>query len=175
MRYRAYYSPTLLRRPLVQAYNHTKDRDSFIAILRQVHDSADRAVLADEDSAGVLPDRVEVIGSFALDVANFSRNRVADVEAILQVSLISFKSCNSQAMIVSFGILHFLCLQTSGNIAVAAQGRCHLLLYKTYSSEVIITCCYSYCLLTLSEVYNALRRCSVFCPRHVVFISPTPQ
>ena len=175
MRYRAYYSQSLLRRPLVQAYNHTKDRDSFIAILRQVHDSADRAVLADEDSAGVLPDRIEVVGNFALDVANFSRNRVADVEAILQVSFISFKSCNGQAMIVSFGILCFFCLWTSGNIAVAVQGRCHLLLYKTYSSEVITACCCNYCLLTLSEVYNALRRCSVLYPRHVIFISPTPQ
>lgn len=84
MRYRAYYSPSLLRRSLVQAYNHTKDRDSFIAILRQIHDSADRSVLADEDSAGVLPDRTEVVGNFALDVANVSRNRVANVEAILQ-------------------------------------------------------------------------------------------
>jgi hypothetical protein len=88
MRYRAYYSPSLLRRPLVQAYIHTKDRDSFIAILRQIHDSADRAVLADEDSAGVLPDRTEVVGNFTLDVANVSRNQVANVEAILQVSFI---------------------------------------------------------------------------------------
>jgi hypothetical protein len=91
MRYRAYYSPLLLRRPLVQAYIHTKDRDSFIAILRQVHDSADRPVLVDEDSAGVLPDRTEVVGNFTLDVANFSRNRVACVESILQVSFISVK------------------------------------------------------------------------------------
>jgi hypothetical protein len=175
MRYRAYYSPSLLRRPLVQAYNHTKDRDSFIAILRQVHDSTDRPVLADEDSAGVLPDRTEVVGNFTVDVANFSRNRVADVEAILQVNFVSVKPCNGQAMIVSFGILRFLCLQTSGNIAVAVQGRCHLLLYKTCSSEVITACCYNYCLLTLSEVYNALRRCSVLYPRHMVFVSPTPQ
>jgi hypothetical protein len=119
MRYRAYYSPSLLRRSLVQAYNHTKDRDSFIAILRQIHDSADRSVLADEDSAGVLPDRTEVVGNFALDVANVSRNRVANVEAILQVRFISVKPCNGQAIIISFRILHFFYLQTSGNTAVA--------------------------------------------------------
>lgn len=83
-RYRAYYSASLLRRPLVQAYIHTKDRDSFIAILRQIHDSVDRAVLADEDSAGVVPERTEIVGSFILDIANVGQNRVAQIEAILQ-------------------------------------------------------------------------------------------
>lgn len=149
MRYRAYYSPSLLRRPLVQAYNHTKDRDSFIAILRQIHDSADRAVLADEDSAGALPDRTEVVGNFTLDVANASRNRLADVGAMLRVSFVSVKPCNGQAMIVSFHILCFLCLQTSGNAAVAVQGRCHLLFYKTHSSEDTAPCCCNHWLLAL--------------------------
>ncbi|XP_023722989.1 leucine-rich PPR motif-containing protein, mitochondrial isoform X2 [Cryptotermes secundus] len=83
-RYRAYYSASLLRRPLVQAYNHTKDRDSFVAILRQIHDSVDRAVLADEDSAVVVPERTEIVGNFILDIANVGQNRVAQIEAILQ-------------------------------------------------------------------------------------------
>lgn len=119
MRYRAYYSPSLFRRPLVQAYNHTKDRDSFIAILRQIHDSADRAALADEDSAGILPDRREVVGNYTLDVANVTKNRVANVEAILQVSFMVVKPINIQTVIIVVHILRFLYFQTSGNTALS--------------------------------------------------------
>jgi hypothetical protein len=104
---------------LVQAYNHTKDRDSFIAILRQIHDSADRAALADEDSAGILPDRREVVGNYTLDVANVTKNRVANVEAILQVSFMVVKPINIQTVIIVVHILRFLYFQTSGNTALS--------------------------------------------------------
>lgn len=90
MRYRAYYSASLLRRPLVQAYIHTEDVNSFVAILRQIHDSVDRAVLADEDSSGIVPDRTEIVGNFILDIASVGRNKAAKIEAILQVRLILF-------------------------------------------------------------------------------------
>jgi hypothetical protein len=94
-RYRAYYSASLLRRPLVQAYIQTKDRESFIAILRQIHDSVDRAVLADEDSTGVVPDRTEILGNFILDIANVGQNRVAQIEGILQVTSVAVKPRNT--------------------------------------------------------------------------------
>lgn len=96
MRYRAFYSASSLRRPLVQAYLHTEDRDSFISILRQIHDSVDRAVLADDDSASVVPDRTELVGNFILDIASVSHNRVRRIEVILQVRFISIKSCNTK-------------------------------------------------------------------------------
>jgi hypothetical protein len=79
----------------VQAYIHTKDRDSFVAILRQIHDSVDRAVLADEDSAGVVPERTEMVGNFILDIANVGQNRVAQIEAILQVKFVAVKPRNT--------------------------------------------------------------------------------
>jgi len=73
-------------------------------------------------------------------------------------------------------------------VASFSQGRtaaaqCGLFTHKSVpvifeppcSSEVITACCCNYCLPTLSEVYNDLRRCSVLYRRHVVFISPTPQ
>jgi hypothetical protein len=78
----------------VQAYVHSKDRDSFIAILRQIHDSVDRAVLADEESTGV-PDRTEMVGHFILDVANVGRNRAAQIEEILQVKFVVVKLHNT--------------------------------------------------------------------------------
>jgi hypothetical protein len=94
-RYRAYYSASLLRRPLVQAYIHTKDRDSFVAILRQIHDSTDRSVLADEDSAGAVPERTEIVGHFVLDIADVGQNRVAQIEAVLQVKFVAVKPHNT--------------------------------------------------------------------------------
>jgi hypothetical protein len=97
--YCAYYSSVLLTRPLVQAYLHTEDRDSFIAILRQIHDSIDRAGLADDDSSGTVPDRTELVGNFVLDIAAVGRNRVVKIEALLQVRFISIKPCNMQIII----------------------------------------------------------------------------
>lgn len=85
LRFRAYYSTPVLRRPLVQAYIHTEDTDSFITILRQIHDSVDRVAVADEESAGAVPDRTEIVGNFVMDIATFSRkNRPARIEAVLQ-------------------------------------------------------------------------------------------
>lgn len=79
----------------MQAYIHTKDRVSFIAILRQIHDGVDRAVLADEDSTGVVPDRTEMVGNIILDIANVGQNRAAQIEEILQVKFVAVKPHNT--------------------------------------------------------------------------------
>jgi len=79
----------------VQAYIRTEDRDSFIAILRQIHDGVDRPVPVDEDSASVVPDRTELIGNFVLDIASISQKRAARIEAILQVRFVPVKPRNT--------------------------------------------------------------------------------
>lgn len=91
----------------MQAYIRTEDRDSFIAILRQIHDSIDRVVLAEEDSTGIVPDRTELVGNFILGIASVGRNKVAKIEAILQVRFISIKSWNTQIIIESCILCNF--------------------------------------------------------------------
>jgi hypothetical protein len=85
-RYSAYYSPFLLKKPLVQAYIRTEDTNSFISILRQIHDSVDRPQAFDDDTPATVPDCAEIIGQFVIDVVATSKQiNVAKIEAILQV------------------------------------------------------------------------------------------
>ncbi|CAG2064335.1 unnamed protein product, partial [Timema podura] len=85
-RYRAYYNPILLRRPLVLALNNSGDVASFITILRNIHDGIDRLseLSAEDDSTLVVPDRTEIVGSYVLEVANTVRkDRAATLQAVL--------------------------------------------------------------------------------------------
>lgn len=85
-RYHSHYSPTLLRKPLVQAYVNTEDANSFISILRRIHDSVDTPLSTDDDFIPVsVPDHAEMVGQFVIDVAAASqKNRIKRIEAILQ-------------------------------------------------------------------------------------------
>ncbi|XP_069704273.1 leucine-rich PPR motif-containing protein, mitochondrial [Periplaneta americana] len=133
LRFRAYYSAPVLRRPLVQAYIRTEDRDSFITILRQIHDSVDRAVAADEESAGSVPDRTEIVGNFVMDIATFSRkNRPARIEAVLQGLLdqgLSLSNSSAERLQNKLGeeltseISNLLGKLTSGDLVPSAVNR----------------------------------------------------
>nr|CAD7568028.1 unnamed protein product [Timema californicum] len=85
-RYRAYYNPVLLRRPLVLALNNTGDVASFITILRNIHDGVDRLaeLSADDESTLAVPDRTEIVGQYVLEVANtVHKDRAATLQAVL--------------------------------------------------------------------------------------------
>nr|CAD7437873.1 unnamed protein product [Timema bartmani] len=85
-RYRAYYNPILLRRPLVLALNNSGDVASFITILRNIHDGIDRLaeLSAEDESTLVVPDRTEIVGNYVLEVANTVRkDRAATLQAVL--------------------------------------------------------------------------------------------
>ncbi|PSN31581.1 hypothetical protein C0J52_21546 [Blattella germanica] len=71
-RYRAYYPAALLRRPLIDAYVHTDDKDSFITVLRQIHDSVGRVVPSDEEISPGVMDRAEVVGRIVCELAAVS-------------------------------------------------------------------------------------------------------
>ncbi|XP_049788788.1 leucine-rich PPR motif-containing protein, mitochondrial [Schistocerca nitens] len=89
-KYRAYYIPSLLRRPLVQALHTTNDLDSYIRMVRFIHDGMDRAVdvrpTLDEDNistSGV--DKAEIVGQMVLDIVMVYRtNRSAIIRDVLQ-------------------------------------------------------------------------------------------
>ncbi|KAJ9586127.1 hypothetical protein L9F63_020226, partial [Diploptera punctata] len=84
-RYNSHYSPILLKNPLVQAYIRTGDDDSFISILRQIHDSVDRVVPTGEDAPMSVPDRAEIVGQYINDVAAaIKHDRVTKIEVLLQ-------------------------------------------------------------------------------------------
>nr|CAD7395757.1 unnamed protein product [Timema poppensis] len=85
-RYRAYYNPIMLRRPLVLALNNTGDVASFITILRNIHDGVDRLaeLSADDESTLAVPDRTEIVGQYVLEVANtVHKDRAATLQAVL--------------------------------------------------------------------------------------------
>jgi leucine-rich PPR motif-containing protein, mitochondrial len=102
---RAFYSPNLFRRPLLQALNQTKDVDSYVRVVRQIYDNlpridameASRVEEADEQDDGAvegvaeatglssLEKQKECLGTFILDACVYFRtNRVEMLENILQ-------------------------------------------------------------------------------------------
>ncbi|XP_063242318.1 leucine-rich PPR motif-containing protein, mitochondrial [Bacillus rossius redtenbacheri] len=86
---RAYYSPTMIRRPLVMAFSATRDVKSFVALVRLVYEGIDRVSdlsAGDEDSPGqAVPDRSDLVGQILLEVAGFVRtDKLQAVEAVLK-------------------------------------------------------------------------------------------
>lgn len=64
---KAYYYPELLKRPLTQAFYNTSDLESYIRIIRRIHDNVSRRELVESDDKGV--DTAEVVGYLVLDLA----------------------------------------------------------------------------------------------------------
>lgn len=62
----AYYYPELLRRPLTNALYRTSDVDSYIKIIRQIHDNFGRRELVDQDKT---IDMTEIVGYLIQDLS----------------------------------------------------------------------------------------------------------
>lgn len=84
-----YYPPQLLRRPLTMAYIHSKDLDSYVDIVREVHDNFDRKELLqrdeqNEEESSQKSDKKDIVGHFVLDITYFNpKNMVENIEAVL--------------------------------------------------------------------------------------------
>lgn len=94
-RVNAYYAPELIRRPLTQAFYKTKDLESYITILRVVHDNLDRKTKVVEDEVSV--DKIEVVGSFLIDLAYNSTPFLNNIENVLKAVVNQGLSISSKA------------------------------------------------------------------------------
>lgn len=89
-RYRAYYIPAVLRRPLVQALHATNDLGSYIRMVRIIHDGMDRAAdarpsLDEDNSSPIGVDKAEIVGQIVLDILTvYRQNRSAIIKDVLQ-------------------------------------------------------------------------------------------
>lgn len=75
-RIQAYYFPEQLRKPLTNAFYKTSDLESYITIIRRIHDTYSRKELVEQDERGM--DTAEVVGFLILDLAT-SRSKFAEV------------------------------------------------------------------------------------------------
>ncbi|XP_053673017.1 leucine-rich PPR motif-containing protein, mitochondrial [Anopheles nili] len=94
-RYRAYYSPGIFRKPLVQALQHSQDYDSYVRFARSMYDGLKRARTVEEESeqsteggetssASTESQQAEVLGSMLFDVVvTFKTNRVEVMQKLL--------------------------------------------------------------------------------------------
>ncbi|XP_044733810.1 leucine-rich PPR motif-containing protein, mitochondrial [Chrysoperla carnea] len=86
-RYSSHYSPVLLKRPLALTYLRTKDTESYIKLVRQIHDNLKRADTAlqssqednetVEDASSTTSNRFDpphVVGQLVLDIAVIGKN-----------------------------------------------------------------------------------------------------
>lgn len=80
-RINAYYYPELLKRPLTHAFYNTSDLDSYIRIIRRVHDNVSRREIVEQDEKTI--DAAEVVGSLVLDLAVSETKFGEVIEAVL--------------------------------------------------------------------------------------------
>lgn len=79
----AYYVPDLIKRPLTNALYATQDINSYITILRQVHENLKRVSSYTDSQDGAL-DGPAVIGSFLIDICQARRNYIQLVPKVLE-------------------------------------------------------------------------------------------
>lgn len=94
--YSAYYSPGLFRKPLVAALAKTNDYESYIKIVRQLHDSLGRGdnisqksteedVATDPTAVTHSTNQAEILGQIVYDIVVYFRNdRVEILENVLK-------------------------------------------------------------------------------------------
>lgn len=96
-KYRAYYAPGLLRKPLLQALAKTNDIDSYIKIVREIHDGLSRLDILNQNrpddepelestnnSGNTTQNQAEILGFILQDAAlYFKKNRVEIMTNIL--------------------------------------------------------------------------------------------
>lgn len=80
-RINAYYYPEQLRRPLTNAFYKTSDLESYIAIVRKIHDNVSRRELVEQDDRGI--DTAEVVGYLILDLATSGSKFAEIIEPVL--------------------------------------------------------------------------------------------
>lgn len=81
----AFYNPTIIKKPLAQAFSHTQNLNAFIKILRVVHENADRKFnLPNEEEELVNTiNKSEVVGSIVAELSS-QPNFLENIEAVLE-------------------------------------------------------------------------------------------
>lgn len=85
-----YYSPQLIRRPLNMSYINTNDLDSYVDIIREVHDNFDRREAfqrddQNEDESFQKSDKRDMVGNFILDITYaYPKNMINVIENALE-------------------------------------------------------------------------------------------
>lgn len=85
----AYYNPEMIKRALTASFYKTNDLQSYISIIRAVYDNSERRPVrnkqeSDEEESTEKDDKLEVVGSFILDLTSNRIKFTENIEPVLK-------------------------------------------------------------------------------------------